>query len=131
MGIRHRCHAFVHETALLALRDNLGPEEFASQIDTAIERINALRALLTASEVKENPDLPALGDAVHDLVGISGLLGLTAFSAGLRRFDTARTRDVTALEEMAAAATSALRRFQSMGNGLTPSQVYWKPPVAR
>jgi hypothetical protein len=78
-----------------------------------VRRIEALHILLESPGAPENP---AVRDTAHDLVGVAGLLGLTAFSLSLRSFDTARDRAAVAgqLHKAATAAAGALHRQQEM-----------------
>ncbi len=98
-------------TALGELRRSLGEEPFAMHLDAAARRIEDLHALLDSPEAADNR---VVRDAVHDLIGVAGLLGLTELSACLRRFDLAEGRTAAAalLHDAATAAGRALRRHQ-------------------
>jgi CheY-like chemotaxis protein len=97
------------EDALTELRQSLSDEALAAHLGTARGRI---ADLLTLLERQDAPDNPTLKDAVHDLIGVAGLLGLTPLSLSLRWFDTAEDRGApgAALHEAATAALSALDR---------------------
>ena len=99
----------LNEAALAELAQSLGDEACATHLEAAMERIEALLVLLDSPDATE--DL-AVRDAVHDLVGVAGLLGLTELSINLRWFDTApdRAAPAAAVHEAAAAAVRALRR---------------------
>jgi hypothetical protein len=99
------------EGVLAELKQRQDPAAFASHIDAAARRIEALLALLDDPDAAENE---SLRDSVHDLVGVSGLMGLTELSARLRRFDSAADRGpaVSPLREAAIEAARALRRQQ-------------------
>jgi signal transduction histidine kinase/CheY-like chemotaxis protein/HPt (histidine-containing phosphotransfer) domain-containing protein len=97
------------EEALSTLRRSVGDTAFASHLDMAAHRIQDLLARLEKPDAAEDP---TVRDAVHDLIGVSGLLGFAALSSCLRRFDIARDRAAPAvvLREAAAVALAALRR---------------------
>ena len=104
------------ETILGEMREYLSAAAFATQLEAAEHRVCDLLALL------EHPDGQAdaaVRDAVHDLIGVSGLLGLSALSSRLREFDTAKDRQAPAfaLREAVIEAVKALRR---QGNALAP-----------
>jgi signal transduction histidine kinase/CheY-like chemotaxis protein len=99
-------HPLVDEATLGELRKYLSPAAFAAHLDMAARRIEDLLVLL------ETPDATPAVDAIHDLVGIAGLLGFKALSSCLRRFDIAEDRagPEAALREAAADAIEVLRR---------------------
>lgn len=101
----------LNETAFTELKRSLGDPAFATHLDAATRRIADLLTLLEGPDAAEDP---TVRDAVHDLAGVAGLLGLTALASSLRWFDTARDRSApaAALHEAAAAAVRALRRQQ-------------------
>jgi signal transduction histidine kinase/DNA-binding response OmpR family regulator len=94
---------------LSTLKRGMDDGAFAAQIDAVTHRIEALLKLLEAPGAAESL---TLRDAVHDLVGIAGLLELTAFGACLRLFDTAtdRAAHAPALRDAATAALRTLRQ---------------------
>ena len=98
----------IDEAAFADLRRNLSDMAFAAQLEAAVRRISGLLALLEGSDV--TGDI-APRDAVHDLIGGSGLLGLSALAACLARFDSAPggTAATAALREAASDALRALR----------------------
>ncbi len=111
-------HQVLNAAVLADLRHAVGGAAFATHLGTAMRRIGDLLILLERPDAHE-PRPPAdfadtVGDAVHDLVGVAGLLGLTALAANLRWFDTSldRAAPAAALRDAAAAALAALRRQQ-------------------
>jgi hypothetical protein len=99
------------EAALTELRQCLSESALAAHLDTAKRRIADLLALLQRPDASDNP---TLRDAVHDIIGVAGLLGLGPLAESLRWFDTAedRTAPGAALHEAATAALRALDRQQ-------------------
>jgi CheY-like chemotaxis protein len=97
-------------TALDSLKDTLGEAAFATQLDGAVRRIGGLVELLERPDATESPEVR---DAVHDLIGVAGLLGLRALGVCLRRFDIAQERKAPALalREAASDAVRALRQW--------------------
>lgn len=93
----------------MPLTDGLGEEALAAHRNAAAGRIEDLLALLERPDAAENS---VVGDAVHDLVGVSGMLGLTALAGCLRRFDLAEDRNApaAALRDAATDAVRALRQ---------------------
>jgi signal transduction histidine kinase/CheY-like chemotaxis protein len=93
------------------LKGDLGEAAFETQLGAAARRIGDLLALLDRPDA---PESTTVRDAVHDLIGVTGLMGFTALATCLRRFDTAReaTSPVTALREAATEALRALHRRQ-------------------
>jgi CheY-like chemotaxis protein/HPt (histidine-containing phosphotransfer) domain-containing protein len=89
--------------------DRLGEQAFSVHRNAAASRIEDLLALLDRPDATESQ---VVRDAVHDLAGISGMLGLTALGECLRRFDVAEDRSVpaAALRHAGADAVRALRR---------------------
>jgi hypothetical protein len=79
-----------------------------SYLDAAVGRIEDLLILLARPDVAENL---TLRDAVHDLIGVTGLLGLGALSSCLRLFDIAPdgTTAAAALRDAATIAVQVLR----------------------
>ena len=77
------------EANLADLRRNVGQAAFDGHLEAAAGRI---ADLLTLLERPNAADDPTVRDAVHDLIGVSGLLGLTVLGSGLRRFDIASDR---------------------------------------
>ena len=94
---------------LCQFRRSLRDPAFAPRLDAAADRIADLITLLERPDAQNDA---TVREAVHDLVGVAGLLGLTALSANLRWFDTAEDRaaPAAALHAAAAAALRALRR---------------------
>ena len=103
--------AVLDERALSGLKGTLGEAAFATQLNAAARRIANLITLLEGPESLESP---AVRDAVHDLIGVAGLLGLPGLGSCLARFDTARERTApaAALREAATEALNALRGRQ-------------------
>lgn len=89
------------------LLSGMGRDTVDQHLDTAARRIEDLLVLL-----RRSPREPATRDAVHDLTGISGLLGLSALSAAARRFDTAvnPSGQADALADIAIATRQELNR---------------------
>jgi signal transduction histidine kinase/CheY-like chemotaxis protein len=102
-------HPVLDHTALAELRQCSGDLAFGARLDEATCRIAGLLTLLDRPDAPENP---TLREAVHDLIGVAGLMGLPALAATLRWFDTAadRTAPAAAVHEAAQAALCALRR---------------------
>jgi signal transduction histidine kinase/CheY-like chemotaxis protein len=98
--------------ALAELKQTVGDVAFATHLDGATRRIAELVTLL---ETPGAPDNPRLHEAAHDLVGVAGLMGLTALGSALQRFDTATDRSASAagLQEAAETSLRVLRRQQS------------------
>jgi hypothetical protein len=90
------------------LSQSLDAASCVSYLDAAVGRIEDLLILLARPDVAENL---TLRDAVHDLIGVTGLLGLGALSSCLRRFDIAPDGTVTAaaLRDAATIAVQVLR----------------------
>jgi hypothetical protein len=84
-------------------------------LDAAALRIEDLHALLDDPDAADNR---VVRNAVHDLIGVAGLMGLTELSACLRWFDVAegRTAPAALLHEATTAAARALRRYQQPGS---------------
>jgi signal transduction histidine kinase/DNA-binding response OmpR family regulator len=101
----------LNPATLTDLKRNLGDAALATHLGTAARRIGDLLGLLERPGAHENP---AVRDAVHDLIGVAGLLGLTALAANLRWFDTASDREApaAALHDAATAALRTLHREQ-------------------
>ncbi len=97
------------ETALVTLKRDMGGTAFASQIADVTRRIESLLEFL---EDPVRAGAQTTGDAVHDLVGIAGLLGLAEFGSSLTQFDTAtdRAAHAPALRDAAIAALRTLRQ---------------------
>jgi signal transduction histidine kinase/CheY-like chemotaxis protein len=97
------------EAILVEVRRSVGDIAFSGHLDAAARRIKDLLMLLDAPNATSDP---TVRDAVHDLVGVAGLLGFTALSSRLRNFDLARdrTEPAIALRESARDALTALRR---------------------
>jgi signal transduction histidine kinase/CheY-like chemotaxis protein len=91
------------------LADKLAEEAFSAHRGAAAGRIEDLMALLERPDATESQ---VVKDAVHDLVGISGMLGLTALAGCLVRFDVAEDRSgpAAALRDAGADAVRALRQ---------------------
>ena len=100
------------EDVLNDLRWALGAEIFAPRVAKAIQRIDDLIVLLGQPDCAGAEQAK---DAAHDLVGISGLLGLAHFAVCLSDFDTAEDRGAAADDVRRAAreALQALRVAQS------------------
>jgi len=96
------------ESVLGELRQCLSDEAYRSHVQVASRRIDDLITLLQSPDADGSTPLR---DAVHDLIGVAGLLGLTALSVNLQWFETAddRLEATAALVEAAAAAIRALR----------------------
>jgi signal transduction histidine kinase/CheY-like chemotaxis protein len=94
--------------SLADLRRSLGDAAFATQMRTALGRIEGLTTLLESPSAESDPEM---GEAVHDMIGISGLFGLTALSLSLRRFDVGQDRDLAPLRAAALSAASSLRAW--------------------
>jgi len=104
-------HEALNPAALAELKQTAGDVAFAGHLDEAARRIAGLLALLERPDAPENPHLR---ETVHDLVGVAGMIGLTALASSLRCFDTAADRSApsAALHEAAEASLLALRRYQ-------------------
>ncbi len=88
---------------------SMGPDAIDGHLDTAARRIEALLACLAVS-----PGGVDTRDAVHDLVGVAGLLGLSALSAAARRFDQDQD-PVSNAVALSAAASEALVTLRHRG----------------
>jgi CheY-like chemotaxis protein len=101
-------HALLNPTVLAELKQALGEAAFAAHLDAATERIGGLLKLLNCPDAPESRELR---EAAHDLVGVSGLLGLPRLAADLRWFDAATDRSAAtaALHDTAEASMQALR----------------------
>jgi signal transduction histidine kinase/CheY-like chemotaxis protein len=99
------------ESTFAELRHGLGDAKLAEHLEAAARRIEDLLGMLRCPDASESA---TVRDAVHDLVGIAGLLGLAALSSCLRQFDIAEDRAVTveALREAAARAVTTLHELQ-------------------
>ena len=97
--------------AILAdLHASMGADAVEAHFQAAARRIEDLLTLLDTARAAGGAPV---GDAVHDLVGVTGLLGLSALSACLRRFETHDdSATLSALRESAAGSLLALRRRQ-------------------
>jgi signal transduction histidine kinase/FixJ family two-component response regulator len=97
------------EADLADFRRSVGQVAFEGHLEAAAGRIMDLLGLLESPDAAEDPTVRG---AVHDLIGVSGLLGLAALSSCLRRFDLARERSApaAALRDAAAEALAGLRR---------------------
>jgi signal transduction histidine kinase/DNA-binding response OmpR family regulator len=93
------------------LRCALGAEIFAVRIAETIQRIDDLIALTL---VPDCAGAERAREAAHDLVGISGLVGLADLAACLCDFDTAENRAAAAqaIREVAGEALRALRAIR-------------------
>jgi HPt (histidine-containing phosphotransfer) domain-containing protein len=98
--------------ALAQLKQTVGEAAFVAHLDAATRRIDELAGLL---ESPDAPDNARLREAAHDLIGIAGLMGLTALGSALQRFDTAADASpaAAALHEAAKESLRALRRLQA------------------
>jgi signal transduction histidine kinase len=103
-------------TIVSDLTGMLGEVDFAMHREAAGRRIEALIDLLRRPDATESP---TVRDAVHDLVGVSGMLGLTALASSLRRFDLAEDRAMpaAALRDAAEEAVRALCAERRPGPG--------------
>ena len=99
------------ESAFAELRHGLGDAKLAEHLEAAARRIEDLLGMLRCPDAAESA---TVRDAVHDLVGISGLLGLATLSSCLRRFDIEENRAETVEElcEAAARAATTLHELQ-------------------
>jgi hypothetical protein len=90
------------------LSQSLDAASCVSYLDAAVGRIEDLLILLARPDVAENL---TLRNAVHDLIGVTGLLGLGALSSCLRLFDIAPdgTTAATALRDAATIAVQVQR----------------------
>jgi signal transduction histidine kinase/DNA-binding response OmpR family regulator len=93
---------------LAQLCDSLGEATVDTHFRAAATRIEALLVLLRSPDATSGPEVR---DAVHDLVGVAGMMGMTALSSCLRRFDIAEDREgpATALRDAAEATVKTLR----------------------
>ena len=80
--------------------------------------------LLQSLEKPDATEDPVVREAVHELVGVTGLLGFTSLSQSLRQFDVALNGSGPAAErcEAAAAAMQALRRQLEPGQASPTDQ---------
>ena len=101
----------LNEVALNELRESQGEAAFATYLGAARLRLEAMIDLLRAPDVSENP---TLRQTAHELVGVTGLLGLTTLSLCLRQFDITRGGGQSAdeLRDATVEAVRALRRQQ-------------------
>jgi signal transduction histidine kinase/CheY-like chemotaxis protein len=97
------------ESILAQLRDSLGEATVDAHFRAAAGRIEALLVLLERPDASQDQ---TVRHAVHDLVGIAGMMGLTALSVCLTRFDIASDRVAPgeALREVAAETVLVLHR---------------------
>jgi signal transduction histidine kinase/CheY-like chemotaxis protein len=93
---------------LAELRQSLGADAFVVQMSTALGRVEGLTTLLEGPNAEDDPEV---GEAIHDMIGIAGLFGLTALSLSLRRFDVGQDRDLAHLRAAAVSAASSLRAW--------------------
>jgi signal transduction histidine kinase/CheY-like chemotaxis protein len=99
---------YLEQTGGGALKAAPDDAAFATRFDGAASRIEDLLARLDSPDGSEDPMAWA---AVHDLIGVTGLMGLTELAEALHRFDTARDKTAPAAA-LAAAATEALRMLR-------------------
>jgi CheY-like chemotaxis protein len=101
----------LNKAVLTELKGRLDRTVFADHIQAAMHRIENLIMMLERLDAEESP---IVASAVHDLVGIAGLMGLAELSSCLRWFDIAPDRSATiaSLREAAAEAVHALRQHQ-------------------
>ncbi len=106
-------------TAADSLKGSMNDTAILAQFEKAADRIAVLITLLEIPDPTEND---VLGDAVHDLIGIAGILGLTALGTCLRRYDTARekTAPAAALYDAATEALRTLRRAYTPAEATGP-----------
>jgi signal transduction histidine kinase/CheY-like chemotaxis protein len=101
----------VLDVAILAdLRQTSDVTLLVSYFAGAAKRIDALLPLLKKPDVAGNP---AARDEIHDLVGVTGILGLRRLSARLRQFDVAENRAAHAAS-LREAASEALGRIREL-----------------
>jgi CheY-like chemotaxis protein len=102
-------------TILGQLRESLGDRATEEHLRAASRRLDALSALLRTPDAARSPDVE---DAVHDLAGVAGIMGMTALSVCLMRFHTASDRagPVASLREMLTETALALRKQMPMAN---------------
>jgi CheY-like chemotaxis protein len=117
-GRQAAAHDVLDGTTFGELKDSLGATKFGVHLRAATHRIEDLIAMLKRPGAAESA---IVREAAHDLVGVSGLLGLTALSETLRRFDLAEDR-VVAIEPLREAATEAVLvlRQQQVPAGASP-----------
>jgi hypothetical protein len=91
------------------LKKSLDDKTCTAYLAAAATRIQDLLGLLARPDATENP---TTRDAVHDLIGVTGLLGLTDLSVRLRQFDIAKDRaaPLVPLREAATEAFHLLRQ---------------------
>jgi two-component system, sensor histidine kinase and response regulator len=116
-------HQVFDDAVFSELSQSLDAASCAGYLDAAVGRIEDLLVLLERPDVAENL---TVRDAVHDLIGVTGLLGLGALSSCLRLFDiTPDWTTAAALRDTAAAALQGLRRQREpflAGDGAAPER---------
>ena len=102
------------EDILADLHLSMGADAVEAHFRSAARRIEDFLTLLDDTHASVGASGgAAIGDAAHDLIGVTGLLGLRALSACLRQFDIQADHDaIPALRGIASEALLALRRRQ-------------------